>query len=37
LVSRTLRDSDVCMKLRNNENANTLHAILQQGPTFVAA
>ena len=37
LVSRTLRDSDVCMKLRNNENSSTLHAILQQGPTSVAA
>jgi len=37
LVSRTLRDADVCMKLRNNESASTLLAILQEGPNSVAA
>ena len=36
LVSRTLRDADVCMKLRNNESASTLLAILQEGPNSVA-
>ena len=37
LVSRTLRDADVCMKLRNNESTSTLLAILQEGPNSVAA
>ena len=37
LVSRTLRDYEVCMKLRNNEDAGTLLAILQEGPESAAA
>jgi PTS system nitrogen regulatory IIA component len=37
LVSRTLRDPEVCMKLRNNENAATLLAILHEGPASAAA
>ena len=37
LVSRTLRDPEVCLKLRNNENAGTLLAILQEGPASAAA
>ena len=37
LVSRTLRDPEVCMKLRNNEDARTLLAILQEGPASAAA
>ena len=37
LVSRTLRDPEVCLKLRNNENADTLLAILQEGSASAAA
>ncbi len=37
LVSRTLRDPEVRMKLRNNENAATLLAILHEGPASEAA
>ena len=37
LVSRTLRDPEVCLKLRNNENAGTLLAILQEGSASAAA
>ena len=37
LVSRTLRDPDVCLKLRNNEDPITLLAILQEGPASFAA
>ena len=37
LVSRTLRDTDVCMKLRNNEDPAILLAVLQEGPASVAA
>ena len=37
LVSRTLRDPEVCMKLRNNDDARTLLAILQEGPASAAA
>ena len=37
LVSRTLRDPEVCLKLRNNEDAGTLLAILQEGPASAAA
>ena len=37
LVSRTLRDTQVCMKLRNNDDAGTLLAILQEGPSSAAA
>ena len=37
LVSRTLRDADVCMKLRNNEDPAILFAVLQEGPASVAA
>jgi len=37
LVSRTLRDPEVCMKLRNNESSGTLLAILQEGPASAAA
>ncbi len=37
LVSRTLRDPGVCLKLRNNEDPSTLLAILLEGPASVAA
>ncbi len=37
LVSRTLRDSDTCMKLRANTDLATLHAILTEGPASQAA
>lgn len=37
LVSRTLRDPGVCIKLRNNEDPNTLLAVLQEGPAAKAA
>lgn len=37
LVSRTLRDPGVCMKLRQNEDPSTLLAILQEGPASQAA
>ncbi len=37
LVSRTLRDSAVCAKLRANEDPNILHTILTEGPSTKAA
>jgi len=37
LVSRTLRDPGVCLKLRNNEDPSTLLAVLLEGPASVAA
>lgn len=37
LVSRTMRDSGVCAKLRANHDASTLHAILTEGPSSQAA
>lgn len=37
LVSRTLRDSAICAKLRANANPATLHAILTEGPATQAA
>ncbi|WP_417269292.1 PTS sugar transporter subunit IIA [Celeribacter sp.] len=33
LVSRTMRDRDICAKLRANTEAATLHAILSAGPS----
>ncbi len=37
LVSRTLRDPDVCAKLRANGDAATLHAVLTEMPASEAA
>ena len=37
LVSRTLRDPDVCAKLRSNADAATLHTILTEAPASKAA
>jgi PTS system nitrogen regulatory IIA component len=37
LVSRTMRDTGVCTKLRANDNASTLYAILTEGPASQAA
>ncbi|MBM9593779.1 PTS sugar transporter subunit IIA [Roseitranquillus sediminis] len=37
LVSRTMRDSGVCGKLRANDNPLTLHAILTEAPASKAA
>ncbi|MFV2035312.1 MAG: PTS sugar transporter subunit IIA [Halocynthiibacter sp.] len=37
LVSRTMRDSGVCAKLRSNSDAATLHAILTESRTTKAA
>ncbi|MAQ86056.1 PTS sugar transporter subunit IIA [Psychromarinibacter halotolerans] len=37
LVSRTLRDPDICAKLRANEDPATLHAVLTELPTSEAA
>ena len=37
LVSRTMRDPDICAKLRANADAATLHAILAAGPAVKAA
>ncbi len=37
LVSRTMRDADLCAKLRANNDAATLHAILTEGPATKAA
>lgn len=37
LVSRTLRDSGVCGKLRANGEAGTLHAVLTEAPGIKAA
>lgn len=37
LVSRTMRDSDICAKLRANGDVAALHAILTEGPSSKAA
>lgn len=37
LVSRTMRNSDTCAKLRANADTTTLHAILTAGPVVKAA
>ncbi len=37
LVSRTMRDSSICAKLRANSDPATLHAILTEGPASRAA
>ncbi|MBS9717588.1 PTS sugar transporter subunit IIA [Pseudohalocynthiibacter aestuariivivens] len=37
LVSRTMRDSNVCAKLRANTDSATLHAILTEAPSIQAA
>jgi len=37
LVSRTLRDSSICAKLRANSSTSTLHTILTEGPASQAA
>ena len=37
LVARTLRNPLICSKLRSNEDPATLHAVLTEGPTSVAA
>lgn len=37
LVSRTMRDADICAKLRANSDPATLHAILSAGPAVRAA
>lgn len=37
LVSRTLRDSGVCSKLRANGEPSTLHAVLTEAPGIKAA
>lgn len=37
LVSRTMRDRDLCAKLRANSEPATLHAILAAGPASKAA
>lgn len=37
LVSRTLRDANVCSKLRANDDANTLHTILTEQTDIQAA
>ncbi len=37
LVSRTMRDANICAKLRANADALTLHAILTEGPAIKAA
>ncbi|MEE9427661.1 MAG: PTS sugar transporter subunit IIA [Paracoccaceae bacterium] len=37
LVSRTMRDSSICAKLRANNDPATLHAILTEAPTKRAA
>ncbi|PYE84412.1 PTS sugar transporter subunit IIA [Pseudoroseicyclus aestuarii] len=37
LVSRTMRDSNVCSKLRANSDTATLHAILTEAPAIKAA
>lgn len=37
LVSRTLRDKDVCTKLRANENVSTIYTILTDGHAAQAA
>ncbi|SFJ60684.1 PTS sugar transporter subunit IIA [Celeribacter neptunius] len=37
LVSRTMRDADICAKLRSNNDPATLHAILTESPAIKAA
>ncbi len=37
VVSRTLRDPDLCAKLRANSEPATLHAMLTEGPATAAA
>lgn len=37
LVSRTLRDETICAKLRANDDAGTLHALLTERPSSQAA
>ena len=37
LVSRTMRDGDICAKLRANDDQSTLFAILTEGPASQAA
>jgi len=37
LVSRTMRDANVCAKLRANTDSATLHAILTEAPSIQAA
>lgn len=37
LVARTMRDSNICEKLRANSDANTLHAILTEAQANQAA
>ena len=37
LVSRTMRNSGVCAKLRANDDPATLHAVLTEGPSTQAA
>ncbi len=37
LVSRTMRDADICAKLRANSDANTIHAILTEQQASQAA
>ena len=37
LVSRTMRDSATCDKLRSNSDTATLHAVLTSGPANTAA
>ncbi|WP_321365548.1 PTS sugar transporter subunit IIA [uncultured Celeribacter sp.] len=37
LVSRTMRNGDICAKLRANNEPATLHAILTEGPATKAA
>lgn len=37
LVSRTMRDPDICAKLRANQSVDTLHTVLTEGPATAAA
>lgn len=37
LVSRTMRNGDLCSKLRANANASTLHTLLTEAPASKAA
>ena len=37
LISRTMRDADVCAKLRANDNPTTLHTVLTEGEAPQAA
>lgn len=37
LISRTLRDADICAKLRANEDISTIYTILTDGSTAQAA